>query len=291
MQEQNEFTPENSNQSITQSMHQMSFTDILDGMFTIYRKHFPMLMGISVVYLILEFARIHLSAYISIGGGIQDNLIVMIYSGIISLFIYILVSGALIYACALCYLERTITIKDAYQQTVKRFFPFLGSSLLWFLAIVCMSITIVGIPFSIYFGVRWGLYSIPVLFEETTATKGFTRSSQLVTGSWWRVLGIMLAIFLITFMIAFIFQTIFLMLFSSITGIEEEPDETFWEHIESIITPKPLQIGWLAFSIQQFVTLSISSILMPIGLIGSTLLYFDLRIRKEAYDLEMQVTE
>jgi hypothetical protein len=30
---------------------------------------------------------------------------------------------------------------------------------------------------------------------------------------------------------------------------------------------------------------------MPIVLIGSTLLYYDLRIRKEAFDIEMQVTD
>ena len=43
--------------------------------------------------------------------------------------------------------------------------------------------------------------------------------------------------------------------------------------------------------IRRLVTLSIGFITMPIGPIGSTLLYFDLRIRKEAFDLEMRVTD
>ena len=38
-------------------------------------------------------------------------------------------------------------------------------------------------------------------------------------------------------------------------------------------------------------SLIIATFTMPISAIGSTLLYFDLRIRKEAYDIEMRVTD
>ena len=136
-----------------------------------------------------------------------------------------------------------------------------------------------------------GLYGLPVLFEKTSATKALSRSSELVKGTWWRVFGIMVAIFLITFMISFILQTSFWAIFNSITGptVAEEP--TFEETIRLFFAPTPVDIGWFAYAVRSFVTLSIAALLMPIGSIGSALLYFDMRIRKEAYDLEMQATD
>ena len=54
-----------------------------------------------------------------------------------------------------CVLKRDITAGDALKHTLQRFLPLLGSALLWTLVVFGLFITIIGIPFSIYFGVRW----------------------------------------------------------------------------------------------------------------------------------------
>ena len=43
-------------------------------------------------------------------------------------------------------------------------------------------------------------------------------------------------------------------------------------------------------SIQNFLSLAITCLMLPVGIIGATLVYFDQRIRKEGFDIEMRVT-
>lgn len=316
MQEHTDLVPDNNNQTVTTAMQPMSFTDILDGMFTLYRHHFRLFLGIAVVYLVFAFVIDQMYALTAFNLGMEGDLSILFYHLLGTFLLSLLVGGALIYASAHVFLKRDITSGDALKQTLQRYFPLLGSALFWalvifspFIAIIIVMLSgnmmlqilvflgafIIGTPFSIYFGVRWGLYSLPVLFEKTSATKALSRSTELVKGAWWRVFGIMVAIFVITFMISFILQTSFWALFNSITGptlaekAAEEP--TVWESIRILFVPTPNDIGWSAYLIRSFVTLSIAALLMPIGSIGSALLYFDMRIRKEAYDLEMQATD
>ena len=75
-------------------------------------------------------------------------------------------------------------------------------------------------------------------------------------------------------------------------GIAEPEEPTgLLDTLRQLFIPTPLEIGWFSYIIRRLVTLSIATLTMPIGVIGSTLIYFDLRIRKEAYDIEMQVTD
>ncbi len=295
MQEHTDLAPENNSQTAIPAMQPMSFTDILDGMFTLYRSHFRLFLGIAVVYLVVGFSMDQIYMYFTIERGMEYSFTILFGYLLGTFLLSVLVSGGLIYASAHAFLKRDITAGDALKQTLQRFLSLFGSALLWILAAFGLFITIIGIPFSIYFGVRWGLYSLPVLFEKTSATKALKRSTELVKGTWWRVFGIMLAIFLITLMIGFILQTSFWVIFNSIIGptaaekVAEEP--TFWEAFRLFFLPTPKDIGWTVYTIRSFVTLCISTLLMPIGSVGSALLYFDMRIRKEAYDIEMQVTD
>ena len=291
MQEHTDLVPENNTQVSTTPMQPMSFTDILDGMFTLYRNHFRVFLGIVAVYLVIAFVIDQMYAFSAFNRGMEGNLPTLFYYLLGTFLLSLWVGGALIYVSAHAFLKRDITAGDALKHTLQRFLPLLGSALLWTLVVFGLFITIIGIPFSIYFGVRWGLYSLPVLFEKTSGTKALGRSTELVKGSWWRVFGVMLAIFLITSMIGFILQTSFWLIFSSITGTAAAEEPTVWESIRILFLPTPNDIGWSAYLIRSLVTLSIGALLMPIGTIGSALLYFDMRIRKEAYDIEMQVTD
>ena len=291
MQEHTDLAPENNSQTAIPAMQPMSFTDILDGMFTLYRSHFRVFLGIAAVYLVIAFVIDQMYAFTAFSRGMESDLSILFYYLLGTFLLSLIVGGALIYASAHAFLKRDITAGDALRQTLQRFLPLLGSALLWVLVVFGTFITIIGIPFSVYFFVRWGLYTLPVLFEKTSATKALKRSSELVKGTWWRVFGIIIAIFLITFMIGFILQTSFWVIFNSIVVPDPTEEPTMWESIRILFIPTPNDIGWSAYLVRSLVTLSIGALLMPIGSIGSALLYFDMRIRKEAYDLEMQATD
>jgi hypothetical protein len=294
MQEHNELAQTNNSQTDTTPLQPMNFTYILDGIFTIYRDHCRLLLEIAAVYLVLEFAMNLISAYFVTGAAPNTTLIIASFSLIVTSVISLLVTAGLIYASAQVYLGREITSGAALQQAFRRFWSYLGSGILWFLAVGGLCITVIGIPFGIYFGIRWTLYSQPVLLEESKAWNALGRSTELVKGSWWRVLGIVAAIYLISGMITFILY-ISIEFILTLAGIIETEQAAggigLLDTLRRLFIPTLDETGWLTYAVQRFVALLITTLTMPIVLIGSTLLYYDLRIRKEAFDIEMQVTD
>ena len=290
MNERNDLVRSDSSEMASAPLQPMSLVDILDGMFSLYRQHFRLFVRIFSVYLVLGFAINLISVSAAIGATPATGVIITIFTGVGSYLVSFWVGAGLVYASTQVYLSRDIASQEALQQAWRRFLPLLGSTVLYYLVTICLSVTIIGIPFAIYFAFRWGLFTLPVLFEETTARNALRRSTELVKGTWWRVFGIMLAIFLIAFMIAFILQTSYAIIFSTLAGSTGAEDLNFWKTIQLLFAPTPLDIGWAAYIIHALGSLIIVGFTMPISTIGTALLYFDLRIRKEAFDIEMQVT-
>lgn len=293
MQKHNELAQTDDSQTDTTRLQPMNFTDILDGIFTVYRNHYRLLLEIAAVYLVLGFAVDLISAYFIIEATPSTIFVIAGFSLIATSVISLLVTAGIMYASAQVYLTREMTSGAAFQQASRRFWSYLGSSALYLLAVIGLCITVIGIPFGIYFGVRWSLYSLPVLLEESKAWNALGRSTELVKGSWWRVLGILLSIYLISFMITIILyiSVEFILTLSGIIATEADGGNGLLDTLRRLFAPTPTEAGWVTYAIQRFVGLLIATLTMPIALIGSTLLYFDLRIRKEAFDIEMQVTD
>ncbi len=292
MQEHNELAHTDDSQTDTTSLQPMSFTDILDGMFSFYRSHFRLFFAIAAVYLVLGFAIDIITVYLiqtTPSAGIR--IMVMGLSLLCTSLVSIFLAAGMSYASALVYLNREIVPGAALQHSWRRFWTYLGSGILWALVVGGLFITIIGIPFAIYFSIRWGFYLLPVLFEGSTARNALRRSTELVKNSWWRVFGIMLSISLITFMILFILETSAGFLLSLVGIAETEASEDPLDMIRRLFFPTASEIGWFSYAIRRFVAMIIATLIMPLSPIGSTLLYFDLRIRKEAYDIEMQASE
>lgn len=291
-QENNDLTQVNSNETGTTPLQPMDFTDILDGMFNLYRSHFRLFFAIGMVYFVLSFGVDLISVFLlETDTTMGTGLVILVFTILVSVAVSTFVVAGLAYASAHVYLGRVIIPGIALQRAGQRFWTYLGSLILWSLAVGGLTITIIGIPFAIYFSVRWGLYALPVLLEGTTASNALRRSTALVKGSWGRVFGIMLAISLISFMIYFILEASSGFLLSWMGLSEAEEPTGLLDTFRQLFIPTPSEIGWFSYTIRRLVSLGIATLTMPISVIGSTLLYFDLRIRKEAYDIEMQVTD
>lgn len=292
MQEHNDLTQVDSNETGRTSLQPMGFTDILDGMFSFYRSHFRLFLTIAVVYLALSFGVDLISVFLlETEATMGTGLVILVFTVLISIAVSTFVVAGLAYASAHVYLGREITPGTALQRAWQRFWTYLGSLILWSLAVGGLTVTIIGVPFAIYFSVRWGLYALPVMLEGTTARNALRRSTELVKGSWWRVFGIMVSISLISFMIYFILEASSGFLLTWMGVSEAEAPAGFLDTLRQLFIPTPSEIGWFSYTIRRLISLIIATFTMPISTIGSTLLYFDLRIRKEAYDLEMQVTD
>ena len=231
MNERNDLVQSDDNNETTSTpLQPMSFVDILDGMFSLYRDHFRLFLGIVAIYIVIGFGLNLISVSVVTGVAPVTGIVIVVFTVVGSFIVSFLVVAGLAYASALVYLARDITAQDALQQAWRRFFSLLGGAILWGLVVGGLSITIIGIPFAIYFSVRWGLYTLPVLFEGTTARNALRRSTELVRGTWWRVFGIMLAVSVIAFMISFILEVSFGFILTLI-GVAEIEGATPWDVI------------------------------------------------------------
>ncbi len=284
----------NSNEILARTAFEpMGFMDILETVFGIYQNHFRLIFGICTVYFILTLG-VTLSADISTfffessgmqGMAIAINPIATWITTLISLFSL----GALLFTGAQIYLGNPITAGAAFSQVTRRFWSYLGSSVLLMIVVALLALTIIGIPFAIYFGIRWGFYGQAVLIEGTSATNALKRSRELVRGTWWRIFGIMLAIFLLSFMIEIVLQFFLLFAFGFTEVVSAE--DGVLEMFRRMITPElTAWDGLVAYIIQSFINSAVGSLLLPLTPIGITLLYFDQRIRKEGFGTEVLVT-
>lgn len=283
--------PEGPNGSSTEHMQPMSFSQILDGMFSIYRNHFSLFFRITVVYFFIYYAIDKVTMLLIADSLSSGSVGAMFFTLTATTLLAILVGGALAYTSAQVFLGKSITAGDAYQMAVQKYFPLFVCYLFYIFICTILGVTCIGLPFSIYLMVRWGQYSLPILIEDKPVMGALRRSSELVRGVWWRVCGIMLAIIVIYFMIQSILINSFGIVFFLLTGMSASQASGILETIQRVFMPTPLDIGWQLYLLRSFVTIAIEAITLPILTIGSTLLYFDLRIRKDAYDLEVQATQ
>lgn len=247
-------------------LYPMSVGQILDRTFALYRQNFALFAGIVAVLqvplAILSMLITATSPQSSTTGGTFDvsqfsgSLALSGLTGILSLIFSAIITGALAQAISARYLGREITIEGAYMSIGT------GTVVALILASILYGI-IVGIGFiflvipGIYLLVRFLFVSEVIVLERTGIWEAFGRSSQLVSGSWWRVFGIGLLVFIITAILEGIVGSVAGALF--FTG-----HRVLGQAASSIVAilVKPFELGALI------------------------LLYYDLRIRKEGFDIE-----
>lgn len=124
--------------------------------------------------------------------------------------------------------------------------------------------------------VRFSLAPPALMLEKQSIRKAFARSAKLVSGSWWRVFGIQLLARLIAGIIGSVIAVPFTVLAGVLTGngIGNFLDGT-------------ADLGWSFLVISGIGGVIGSTLTLPLTAGVTSLLYIDLRIRREALDLEL----
>lgn len=303
----------------------LGFRDLLDATFSLYRKHFRVFFPIAVVYYVFAVGMDMLIVFFVEDLNVpRTHFIVKAYN-LLDHFLRCFVFTGFIAASLQTYLGRQMTGRAALRHVLHRFLPcFYGWLFLLFANSVLTRFTsgltaliifsnlnrdfnnlvsdswtdptrliawiVATLPlslFAFYFLIRWLFYGMSVLFEGTTARTALRRSTELVKGSWWRIFGITTAIYLLAGMIEVI---LFGVCVSPVllTGLIEQAFSL--EMISRLLSSSPSQVGWLVYVILQFMLRSVHALAsLPLLAIGFTLLYFDMRIRKEGFDLQMRI--
>ena len=175
---------------------------------------------------------------------------------IVGLMLTAIAQGAVVFAVATVYSGSTPSTGVSYRRASQ-----LGVTLVisqFFLLVLLFSsalliIVLIGIPLIFFFLVLLAFYPQAIIVEKMGVVDSFRRSAALVRGEMWRLFGIG-ACYVLVFAVPF---TLALLLSSGVNP----------------------RLGVLVLAI-------IGTVAMPWMFIGATLVYFDLRLRKEAFTLE-----
>ena len=278
----------------------MGLGGILDTTLSLYRNNFRLFFGLAAVYFVLTASQEFIVVFLleksdtpNLDSFISD------IDFVLDAFISMLVTGILVVACSEIYLGGPVTIQIALRRFSSRFLGYLGASLIYLLVgymwmldslgnSVQVSLFRIGfLPFLCFYLVSWVFYGPVVLLEEPIAVQALGRSKRLVRGTWRRVFGIVLAITLFSLAIDYILGSSFGVILAMFGVIR---DGSLMETVTSLfgmkyIVDRPTSMVSL---IMYLIYRAVETFTLSIHAIGVTLLYFDLRIRKEGFDLEMR---
>ncbi len=198
--------------------------------------------------------------------------------GILGFLAAALMIGALVHGVSQYSIGQRVSIGQSYSFAWRRLGPLIGVYLIVCLAVGAASITIIGIPLAIYLAIIWAFIIPAVVLEGLGVGGALSRSRALVKDNWWRVFGILLVVFLLVFAAALVLSapTTIAALFVGFGGAAGGASSIL---IDAIL----IVIGFFGGLMVM--------IAAPIFPIASILLYYDLRLKKEGYTLEMMASE
>jgi hypothetical protein len=277
--------------------------DIVDRVFALYRAKPVLFLAIATVpYLILVLVIVGLglafaTSFLGLISVINEAAegrtpdVSTLASGMATFIVFVLVvvivaivvlsaqSAALIAAFSHQYLGRQTTIGEAFREGLAAAPSVIGAGLLLFVLIVAMWIalailmavtqhvvvvivaTVGGIVATIYIAASALVAPVVATIEHAGPAQALRRSWTLSDGHRWRILGLQLLLGLLNGVISILLSTIF------VTSLVSDPNT------RAIATQAVNVIANIAWTPVQWGTFAI--------------LYYDLRVRREAFDLTL----
>ena len=248
--------------------------DLLDETFRMYRRHFVLFAGLSVILAIPAAALSGILSNALFSGlvqpttfgqppnlaNIQSSLVVAGIFFVLDLILVPFFYGAITYAACESALGRPVTAGGVIVGVARRYFPLFGY---WFLIGLMLALFCL-IPLWIWIWVGW-VAVMPVMFiEKAGLGTAMGRSWRLVEGRWWRTFLILFLMFIVFYAVR-IALSAFIALGQSLLQIV----------VSSVV------ILWIS----GVASVIIDSLVNPILQIAIVLIYFDLRVRREGMDL------
>jgi hypothetical protein len=286
--------------------------DVLDRTFTVYKSKPLLFIALSAIwYLLLILTLIFLAVAVFAGtlntfvqqaGRSNPQLVGEVIAGVVVFGIVALVltilmlaaqSAALVYAGGQRYLARAVTIGEAFRAGLSAagrlflaglavFFAifamwvvvFIAAGVVAFLArgagavafIVIGLAVIVAIVGTFYLAASWLIAPVIVVVEKMGPLAALSRSWRLSEGNRWRIIGIQALLGILNLVLSILIAGIF-------GALDAGGGETG-------------QLG-VATLVENLINFASTIIWAPVEWIAFTVLYYDLRVRKEAFDLQL----
>ncbi len=263
----------------------MDVGEILDGAFTMYQRHFGLLAQLGIAALWLPVA---LTTYIRLSGGEQSHLLLTLVTVVCQYFAGLVLTAGAIRVISDSYLGRAPRLGDALRLGTGKIWPLflvgLGKGLVLGLCVavvgvatailvpalasakVAAALTAVGlVAFGIWLVVvvacGYAVTTQVVVLEDLgSAFDAFTRSWELTKGSRRKIFSTALVAFFI---------------FVLPTGV--------MSGVRDLVAARYPVVGQIAAVLAALLPI----IMTPLLACVFTLMYYDLRVRREAFDLQV----
>jgi hypothetical protein len=264
----------------------LSVGEILDRTFTLYRNYFVLFIGISAIpqLLVLALSLAQVAVLVPAGlptpgargvptpplssvDAIASYGLLAVLAMIVTLIALILSQGATVIAVSEIYLGRPITIGESFRRVRGELGTIFGVMMLNGLATLVGLLMLV-IP-GIYFMCRL-IVGIPAaLLENLGSRAALERSWQLTKDSAGRAFLVFLLYFALSMAASMLFAAPFQMAILLVKG-----------------NPSLILVFMGLAQVGAFVA---NVLVVPVLTIASAILYYDLRVRKEAFDLQVMM--
>lgn len=288
----------------------MNWIEIIDRAFHLYRKHFLLFIGISIIYTILSFS--------------VDELIEFLWKnnpyGLIEKIIGSLLSqlaiGISVIAATETYFQRQITIRDSFQR-FKNIHPrYLFSVFIYLIplllpsfilnimmavvshlpAIIILSFYLLIFIVCLYFETTWEVYVPVIVVEGGMKPKPLRRSRDLIRKSWWRVFGTIFTLSILLRAIRLIFVVSFVLLLGLFGLMGDAHVLDIVEYVlRSVVGlssgEPPFESGSTPYAILRSLRIVARVLTRPLFAITIMVIYFNQRVKREGFDIEMTASQ
>jgi hypothetical protein len=312
---------EGSEMAAAYAMRPLSLGELLDRTFSVYKSRFWLFVGLGAISAVLQtlisaaqLVPMHLagaagalnrtSPPVGIAGSpLSPNYLAGIGVGVVVAFVvvsllyllvFVVTQAATVFALSEVYLGKTTTIGDSLRKTIGRWYRYLGigvwqaGSMMWIpvIALIAGGILIAtkisglailggvliflgigaGVPVGVILWLRNSLGVQATVIEGLTVRASMARSKVLTAGAKGRVFVLLLLAGALSYAASLLqMPLMFFVMFTIARGGKAVASE-----ISMLI------VGFVGHAAVQ-----------PVLMIGLSLLYFDQRVRKEAFDLMM----
>jgi hypothetical protein len=230
-----------------------SATEIIDASFQLLRRHYTQLVAVAVVALLPYIVLVAVTG--GTGSASPSAFLVFLAQWLCAA----LAEAAVIVGVSDAYLDGNVDIQHSLASTAGRLPTIILAGILRALAILAGVIALI-VP-GIYVMLRTFAIIPVVVLEEKSAGESFRRSWDLAKGEVWKVF--------VTLLLAWLIFLVLYVLLIMIAGMLASSNE----RASSLVVAMLLALVY------------------PITGVVTTLLYYDIRVRREGFDLELLARE
>jgi Membrane domain of glycerophosphoryl diester phosphodiesterase len=255
----------------------MTLGEVLDRTFTLYRQNFQLFAGIAVfpnlVMLLLRFVALLFTRESAAGkapnfassGMLGGAVLGAVGSAALLMVLVGITQAATVSAVSNLFLGRAASVRDAYEGAKGNILTVIGIMILSGLA-TGVGLILLILP-GIYIACRLAV-SVPVsVVEQESPISAMERSMELTKGFAGQMFLLLFLVLVLTYVVAMLLQ--FPVMFFTIAAA---------------LAKHPVSLGVTAYSyVAEFAS---QVIVGPIGTISAALMYYNLRVRKEGFDIQ-----